>query len=363
MRLRYPGLTVESLPSGNRRYRVRVEGQSNKKIVLPFGPEHQDFHQAYRAARVGVVTSLLTGDAPSEGSLEWLVTGYLKHLEKQVQRGKASPYTLKQRRNQLRRLLREENETGRKAGQLYAGLPMLIPQKELIALRDRHADTPGETHNLFKSLRAMYEWGIEAQHVTTNPAKGIKSSYEGGGGAEAWTLDDLAQYRKRHPLGTMAHLALSLLTFTACRIGDAHRLGRGNEVKRDGVLWLDWQPGKRGSKKVSIPILPPLLAAMKAQTATGDTYLLTEAGQPFSSPEALRRRFSKWCGQAGIEGRSAHGIRKAAGHLLALNGATQYEIMAVHGHANAATSEVYTKDVDRIRLGALAASRLSGMEW
>jgi len=100
-----------------------------------------------------------------------------------------------------------------------------------------------------------------------------------------------------------------------------------------------------------------------AQTVVGPAYLLTRAGQPFRSAEGLRNRLAKWCTQAGIEGRSAHGIRKAGGQLMALMGATQHEIMAVHGHTQASTSEVYTRGVDRQRLAASAMSKLGGLDW
>lgn len=70
-----------------------------------------------------------------------------------------------------------------------------------------------------------------------------------------------------------------------------------------------------------------------------------------------------WCRDAGLTGLSSHGIRKAAGHLMALHGATQYEIMAVHGHANASSSEVYTKGVERQRLAERANSRLASIDW
>ncbi|MDP1669812.1 hypothetical protein [Phaeovulum sp.] len=65
----------------------------------------------------------------------------------------------------------------------------------------------------------------------------------------------------------------------------------------------------------------------------------------------------------GAEGLSSHGIRKAAGELLALQGASQYHIMAVHGHSSAKTSEVYTKGVERDRLAEQAMRMLEGMEW
>src|SRR5690606_24713414 len=121
-----------------------------------------------------------------------------------------------------------------------------------------------------------------------------------------------------------AHLCITLFMFTACRISDAYRLGRGNEFTRDGALGLGWQPQKKGSSYVEIPVLPPLHKATRATTVQGNAYMLTEYGQPFKSAEGLRNRFKKWCLEADLPDLSSHGIRKAAGKLLAEEGCTQY---------------------------------------
>ena len=222
---------------------------------------------------------------------------------------------------------------------------MKMPQAELIKLRDKRAATPGSADNFVKSVRAMYAWALERNIVSANPAVGISKINRDGTGAKPWTLDDLTAYRERHKFGTMAHLALTLFMFTACRIGDAVLLGRGHELRRGNTIWLDMQPSKRGSSRVRIPMLPPLYKATRAVTVVGPTYLLNEHGKPFASKNAFGNKFRQWCEEAGLKGLSSHGIRKAAGELLALQGASQYHIMAVHGHSSAKTSEVYTKGV------------------
>lgn len=176
-------------------------------------------------------------------------------------------------------------------------------------------------------------------------------------------MDDLQAFRDRHPKGTMAHLALTRFMFTACRIGDAYRLGRGHERKIHGITYLDWQPEKKGSARVTIPILPPLADAISAQTLIGPTYLLNGWGRPFASSAAFGNWFRDRVGEAGLENRSPHGIRKAAGELMALEGASQYHIMAVHGHTQAKTSEGYTQGVNRQKLAAEAMRMLSDMAW
>lgn len=65
----------------------------------------------------------------------------------------------------------------------------------------------------------------------------------------------------------------------------------------------------------------------------------------------------------GLATRSPHGIRKAAGALLAQNHATQYEIMAIHSHSCPTTSAIYTKGAERSRLAASGTARLKGFAW
>lgn len=364
VRLDYPGLIREKLPSGNVRWRVRQKGHRGTKITLPFGPEHPDFHKAYELARRGNQLEKVEDPEAERGTMGWLMGAYIKHLKNQVALGAASPLTLKERANLVKFVLRQESEQPKSKGKLYASLPMAIPSVELEAFKDRMAGTPGKARNVWKLLTAAYAFGMARGHCQVNPARAVKRpEYKSAGGATPWSVEDLMAYKKAHPKGTDAHLALTLFMFTACRISDAAILGREHEERRDGQLWLSWQPVKRGSRKVEIPVLPPLQAALNARKVIGSTYLLTAHGVPFKSPHGLRNKMQKWCEDAGLKGRSSHGIRKAAGHLLALNGATQYEIMAVHGHANASTSQVYTDAVERSRLGQMAAAKLAGMDW
>lgn len=364
VKLGYDGLLIEPMKSGNMRYRVRVKGDKKRRITLSVGPEHPEFHQIYLAAREGIKMKPTEAATEAErDTVEWLVDNYLAHLEQQVANGQADIKTLKQRKGYRSLLLDYKSTTGKSAGRVYAGLPVEIPAHELILFRDSLMATPGKAKNVFKFLKAMYKWGCERQHCQINPAAAIKVDYKSQGGAVPWTLDDLKKYRTRHPPGTMAHLALTVFMFTACRIGDAYWLGRSEEKIVNGRSWLGWQPSKKGSKYVELPMMEPFYAVTRAQKVVGPTYILNDNGKPFRSPEALRNKFKDWCIAAELPDRSSHGIRKAAGHLLALQGATQYEIMSIHGHAQASTSEVYTESVERMKLAEMGASKLANMDW
>lgn len=356
MKLDMPGLIKERMASGRFRYRVRVEGNKRRKITLRVPPEHPDFYEHYHAARAGMQLerSATPAEASIPRSIAWLSHLFEAAMQDKVGHGQMHQSTLTQRSSFYKRLRAEHGDKS-----------LFMPRSEVIKIRDSMAATPGAADNMVKSIRALFVWGIDQGHLpedAPNPADGV-SKINKGTGTIPWSVEDLENYRAVHPFGTTAHLALSILMFTACRVGDAWWIGRGNETMIDGTPHLDWQPGKKGSARVTIPIAPPLLKAIRAQKIVGPAYILTEHGQPHSSAKAFANRFRKWCDAAGLENRSAHGIRKAAGELMALQGATQYAIMAVHGHTQAKTSEQYTRDANRRMLAAGAMQKLSSMDW
>jgi integrase len=359
MRVDFPGYMPEKLPSGAIRHRVRVQGEKRRKITIPVGPDHPDFGNHYWAARGGEQWVAATPAEPMKRSIDWLVARYLEHFEKQVAAGVRSPITLRTRRSILRRMCDITDDDGDR----YGGNDIEAPSSAWVKARDAWAHTPAEADNMVKAVRSMYEWALERGEVALNPVKGVKKIHVSQGGAVPWSIEDLKAFKARHPPGTMAHLWLTLEAFTACRIDDARRLGRGHERVRAGRVWLEWQPGKKGSAPVEIPMLPPLYKATRAQKVVGETYLLTQHGRPFASPKALGNRVRKWCEEAGLVDRSSHGIHKAVGELLAELGCTEYTVMSILAHTQAQTSAIYTKGARRRVLAGEAMAVLETVEW
>lgn len=353
MKIDLPGLLRERMASGRYRYRVRVEGDKATRIPLAVGPEDRQFMEHYRAARAGVKLERAASpvEAATPRTISWLTLLFEEAMQARVKAGLLKANTAKQRAAFYARLR-----------ELYGQKSVDMPRKQVVKIRDDMMETPGAADNMVKAIRAMYAWALDQGHVSENPALEI-GTINRGKGAIPWTVDDMAKFKEKHPPGTTAHLALTLFMFTACRIDDVVKLGRDHEVMRDGINSLHWQPGKRGSSPVTVPILPPLARAIAAQKVVGATYLLTEHGKPFASGAAFGNKFRKWVADAGLTDRSAHGIRKAAGELMARAGATQYEITAVHGHVSAKTSEIYTKGYDRLRAAASAMSKMGDMDW
>lgn len=359
MKVDLPGLVIEKHRNGALRYRVRPEGNRKRRILIPVTPDDPAFAHYYHAARAGEIWQPPKPRAAKD-SLDALCGQYLDFLEKMVTAGQMSGATLKQRRSVLTRLCEMQDDDGDR----YGDIDFRMPTSAFVRARDAWADHPGAADNLTKTARAVYKWAMDREMIGYNPAAGIGVINKAPqGGAIPWTASDLRRFKERHPPGTTAYLWLTLHAFTACRIGDAVWLGRDQEVMRNGQTWLEWQPRKKGSAFVSIPILPPLLTATRAAKVVGPTYLLTEKGKPYNSMEALRRMVQIWCGQAGLQDRSSHGIRKAVAEMMAEAGCSQHQIMAVMAHTQAKTSEIYTKGAERRILAADGMHALSTLDW
>ena len=229
-----------------------------------------------------------------------------------------------------------------------------LPRAALIHIRDAWGARTAQADNCIKAFRAVYS-GLDS-----TPTAGIKSVHASRGGATAWSIAEVRQFMAQHPSGTAARMWMMLAMFSTARISDLTKLGRGHEIQRDGITWLEWQPGKKGSAFVSLPLAPQLIEEARAQIVIGSAYILNAHGKPFRSSGALGIRVQRWTDTAGLTQRSSHGLRKAGAVLLAESGATQHQIMAVMAHTSPQTSEIYTRSAARARLAAEAMRSISG---
>lgn len=355
MKINLDGLTRENLPSGTVRHRVRAKGNASKKTVIHLDRSHPNFMEHYNLARLGLALPIIEkiGDSTSlQGSFGWLCDQYYTYLEKRTNAGVGSITTLKKKKTQFKFLKKK-----------YADFPMTMPSSLVQAIHDEKAGTPSAADDIIETIKTMYAWSKVRKFTQLNPAIGVQRYNINLGGAVSWSLDDVKKFKQSYKIGTVEYCALSLLLFSACRIGDARILGRKYEIKKNGRNWLSWIPGKKGSIRVEIPMAPQLIEATRALTVLGPSYLMTTQGKMFSSGDSMSAWFVRICQNAGLQDRSAHGLRKAAGAILAEMGCSNYEIMALHGHTNAKTSEVYTKGANRSTLAEQAVNKLSLLKW
>jgi integrase len=296
------------------------------------------FEEAYQAA--------LKGDAPkavgkaSKGSLEWLwmlyrQTGVWTDL---------SLATRKQRENIMRQVLKTGGN--QPLSKITSGAV-----KQGIDRRKPYA-----ARHFVDTLHGMFKWAVSAQHVNSDPTIGNAVAKPKTKGFPVWTEDELEQYERRWPLGTRERVMFGVYCFTGLRRGDAAKLGR--QHIRNGVITIDTE---KTETRVTIPVLPEL-AEIIAAGPTGELSIIaSKKGQPIRK-ESLGTLFKKACKLAGIQGKSAHGIRKAAATRAANNGATVATLEAIFGWEGGQMAALYTRAADRKRLAAEHMDKLSRPE-
>jgi integrase/recombinase XerD len=226
------------------------------------------------------------------------------------------------------------------------------------ALRDERSDQPGAANTRLKALKALFAWASEEhpEMAPHNPTIGVRKIKYASDGHHSWTPEETAQYRKRHPLGSKARLALDLLLYTGGRREDAVRLGL-QHVRNGRVRFRQAKNEHRNPIDIDIPLHPELDASMAATPSGHLTFLTTEFGRPFT-PAGFGNWFRDQCDQANLHHCSAHGLRKATAAALAEAGATAHEIAAVTGHMSLEEIERYTRAARKRKLADTAIAKL-----
>jgi integrase len=220
-------------------------------------------------------------------------------------------------------------------------------------LRDHKAKQPGAANNRRKHLSAMCAWAVDEKLMPTNYVRDVKMAAKKiGGGYYTWTIEDVAQFEGRWPIGTMPRLALALLLFTGSRRQDMVTFGK-QHVKNG---WLRFVPKKTLYKPSTMsqkPWLPELDAIVKASPCGELTFLVHSHGVGFTA-NGFGNWFRERCDEAGLPQCTAHGLRKAGATIAAENGATASQLMAIFDWATISQAEVYTKAASQKRMAGEA---------
>jgi integrase len=226
-----------------------------------------------------------------------------------------------------------------------------LERRNVIAMLDAKARTPAAARDFLGCLRVLIRYAIDIGLRESDPTLGLKTAKHKGDGFRTWSEDDIAAFQSHHPIGTKPRLALELLLHTAQRRADVIRLGP--QHVRGGVLSIRQQ---KTAKTLAIPVSPALAAALDATPCKHLTFLVTEDGKPFEAM-AFTKWFRRCCNAAGLQGYSAHGLRKAACRRLAEAGCSANEIAAISGHASLREVERYTRAADQARMARNAMAR------
>jgi len=292
-------------------------------------------------------------DVPKAGTFRWLCIEYFKST---------SFVQLDPRTQRVTKLIIEKTwlePIARGATELFGDCPLSsFGVKAVRILRDRRLDRPEAANNRLRRLRRIFAWAMESgiEGVAVNPARDVsflKPSRSGG--FPTWTSADIVRFEERHPVGSKARLALGLLCYTGIRRSDVVQLGRqhmqaADESAPNGrLVFRPFKGRNRSPLTLNLPVVADL-HHMIAATKTGElAFLVTERGKPFTSA-GFGNWFRQRCDEAGLSGKSAHGVRKAAASRLVEKGATTHQLMAIFGWLTIKQAELYTRGAERKRL-------------
>lgn len=305
-----------------------------KRVRLP-NPTDPAFKAAYMAA--------LTGGAPVEvskvyeGTLGWLWDRYTSESAKWVG---YSPATQKQQRLIMAKVLEKNSKHS------LAAFTQDVIQEGV----DKRHETPAAASNFLKTMKGMFSWGKKMRLVTADPTVGVEAPSYKTDGFPAWAVDDVRAFRVKHAIGTPERLAMELMLLAGLRRSDVVLVGR--QHINGCILSMDTM--KTGAR-VTVELSDEMLKIIEATPRKGLHLVESGIGRAFTK-ESFGNWFRVKCTEAGVT-KSAHGLRKLSATLAAEGGAATHQLLAQYGWSNIATAEIYTRGVDRKRLG-IEASRI-----
>lgn len=217
-----------------------------------------------------------------------------------------------------------------------------ITAQSVVRLMEKRAATPAAASNLLKRLRTLFDYAIIIGMRRDNPAKPVDAPRSTSKGFHEWTEVEIAQFQRKHGVGTKARLALEIFLCTAQRRSDAAVMQE--DPRKPGYVEVRQL---KTDALLSIRMHPDLRRAIAACPSGAPTFLVSAKGTPYTK-ESLGNWFKKQCREAGLPHCSAHGLRKAASRRMAELGLSNQLIKSITGHSTDSEVSRYTRNADQV---------------
>jgi integrase len=346
MKTRYKGVTVNPDRHGKLRARYRRHGLSVYMRTLPDQPGFDAEYKTLLAHKVE------TADRFLPGSVNDLVARYYKSADFAAKGGPDD----KRRRRGLIESFRVEYGNDMVDNFSFEHIEAILITRTEKRPNDKGRMVGGQVAavNLRKQLRRLFAYARKLKWISGNPVEEAdKVGKNKLTGYHPWSEAEITKYKRRHPIGTKARLALEILLWTGQRRGDARLFGPKHIVggrirfhvgKTDRDHWL--------------PVATDLRNAIDATPSVGiKTYLVNDYGQTFTK-DGFGNKMREWCDQAGLPQCSAHGLRHAMGRRMAESDATQQQMKAVGGWKGDAEVATYAASANQERLADAGMQRV-----
>jgi integrase/recombinase XerC len=290
--------------------------------------------------------------SPKSPPLPPALLSYLRHLE--VERRLA----LRTREMYAEALRRLATSAGADGVALEAAQPHHV--RRWVAQAHRGGLSPRSVALMLSGWRGLYRWWGERGVVSSNPVDGVRAPKAAKPLPKALSVDHavaLAEYVADSGDARLAardHAIVELLYGCGLRVGEL--TGLDLQAGREAGGWIDRRDGSahvlgKGSKRRSVPVgsaalaaLTPWLAVRDELAARDETALFVGARGRRLGAGALRARLKRLAVAAGLPTHvHPHMLRHSfASHLLQSSGDLR-AVQELLGHANIATTQVYTK--------------------
>ncbi|WP_406852984.1 tyrosine-type recombinase/integrase [Brevundimonas sp. BH3] len=227
--------------------------------------------------------------------------------------------------------------------QEYAGLSVrglkrehVIKIRDKVAMADRvkspehpdkkHLSGQSQANRLVSILRMLLKFGVDRGWRKDNPATDIPPIKVQSDGFPPWSEDEISTFESYWSVGTRERLAFDLLLYTAHRSGDVRRM-TWKHVRGDAIAVRQ----EKTTAALVLPIHPRLKASLEVASRDHQVIVATNHGKGYSEG-GFGNFIRKAARAAGVQDRSAHGLRKSAATRLADAGCTEVQIQAVTGH-------------------------------
>jgi integrase len=312
--------------------------RGHKKVPLPGLPGSAEFMAAYQAALGMAAPRREIGESRTRaGTVSAAISSYY---------GSVAFFSLAPGSQRIRRSVLERFRA--EHGDMRVALMQRPHVEKMVAAK---AATPVAAQTFRKTLHYLMQHCVATGMISNDPTLGVRSVKIRSDGFHTWTESEIEAFEAKHPIGSRARLAFSLLLCTAQRSGDVRRMGR--QHVRNGAITIRQE---KTAAVVEIPILPELRVILDATPSDHLTYLTTAYDKPFTAT-GFANWFRDRCDEAGLPQCTAHGLRKAACRRLAEAGCSANEIASISGHASLREVERYTKAADQARMARNALAR------
>jgi site-specific recombinase XerD len=260
----------------------------------------------------------------------------------------------KKKKERMFAMIRETRENG---GLEHGDI--LVRQTDVNALAE-YIDALGQKFwSEAKEIRivfsTLFNFAVAQKLVAVNPISQIKRpTTDNPDGHRDWSEDEITRYKRRHPEGSVARVALEIALETGMRLGDVVRAGQKMGVNQ-GIVGGDMLSfiadkikylGERA--RCNVPISSTLRQALAARRVPGvNQWLLSETGKPIPA-KRLSKLFGEWIDEAGLPDHCvAHGLRKSFVRRMIDGGVEPHDVAAMTGHQDLELVMFYGRQRDK----------------